>query len=201
MAPRMFPCAVCGQPIQHGSGTKPVGEAAHRKCWSVRNGQASAPDQPGKCFVCKSDCSSSKKYCSNKCKRAQGTKYVKNIHCINCGELKPHAAGMKCRTCYTNQWRKDNPDTIADIRRRRRARQANATIEHFTSTQVFDRDNWTCQHCKQPVHTYKDSRYHADRATLDHIKPLAKGGEHSLTNTQCLCHHCNGTKGAKYVPA
>lgn len=135
--------------------------------------------------------------------RCKGGRQAKprNIECIVCKQTRPLAAGMKCHTCYSRQWRQDNPDANNDIRRRRRARQANATIEHFTSTQVFDRDNWTCQHCQQPVHTYKDSRYHADRATLDHIKPLAKGGEHSLTNTQCLCHHCNGTKGATYTPA
>lgn len=34
---------------------------------------------------------------------------------------------------------------------------------------------------------------------VDHIKPLAKGGEHVEENMQALCGHCNRSKGAKYV--
>jgi 5-methylcytosine-specific restriction endonuclease McrA len=33
---------------------------------------------------------------------------------------------------------------------------------------------------------------------VDHIVPLAKGGEHSLINLCCACAHCNVTKGAKH---
>jgi 5-methylcytosine-specific restriction endonuclease McrA len=36
---------------------------------------------------------------------------------------------------------------------------------------------------------------------LDHVKPLSKGGRHTLSNVQWLCRTCNISKGAKYESA
>jgi 5-methylcytosine-specific restriction endonuclease McrA len=32
---------------------------------------------------------------------------------------------------------------------------------------------------------------------LDHIIPLAKGGDHTKSNVQCVCASCNRKKGAR----
>jgi 5-methylcytosine-specific restriction endonuclease McrA len=38
---------------------------------------------------------------------------------------------------------------------------------------------------------------HADRAPeLDHILPLAAGGDHTFDNVACACRKCNQAKGA-----
>ena len=53
--------------------------------------------------------------------------------------------------------------------------------------QVFDRDGKVCKKCGA-----------IKNLSLDHIKPVSKGGENSLDNLQVLCKSCNSKKGAKY---
>jgi hypothetical protein len=50
---------------------------------------------------------------------------------------------------------------------------------------VFERDNYLCIACGS----------HED-LTVDHIKPLIRGGDNSLENLQTLCRPCNSRKGA-----
>jgi 5-methylcytosine-specific restriction endonuclease McrA len=51
---------------------------------------------------------------------------------------------------------------------------------------IFERDDFTCQHCG----SRRD-------LTVDHIQPEAKGGELTMENAQTLCRSCNSKKGAK----
>ena len=65
---------------------------------------------------------------------------------------------------------------------------------NFSRRAVCERDGWICQICGQPVDenaSWKDPL----SATIDHIIPLSKGGEHSWGNVQCAHRRCNSLKG------
>jgi 5-methylcytosine-specific restriction endonuclease McrA len=76
----------------------------------------------------------------------------------------------------------------------RRARKRAAFVEQVVRPKVYARDGWRCQLCGQPVQRDKVVP-HPDAPTLDHIVPLAAGGDHSYANTQLAHFRCNYLKG------
>jgi hypothetical protein len=78
-----------------------------------------------------------------------------------------------------------------------RARLRMVTVESVNPITVFNRDKWICQLCKRKTPRRLRGSYNARAPELDHIIPLAAGGEHSYRNTQCACRECNGRKRAK----
>ncbi|MBK5204349.1 MAG: HNH endonuclease [Polaromonas sp.] len=77
---------------------------------------------------------------------------------------------------------------------KRKAVLRGATVECVDPFKVFDRDKWRCRLCGVRTPKGKRGTYADDAPELDHINPLAKGGEHSYINTQCSCRRCNGLK-------
>jgi 5-methylcytosine-specific restriction endonuclease McrA len=61
----------------------------------------------------------------------------------------------------------------------------------YSKSNVFLRDNWTCQYCGTGVSQ--------NSATLDHVIPVSKGGKSIWENTVCACKDCNDDKGAKMI--
>ena len=63
---------------------------------------------------------------------------------------------------------------------------------------VYDRDQWRCHLCRKPVP--KTATYpHPRSASIDHIVPLAEGGEHSYRNVATAHLVCNTAKRTKAV--
>lgn len=83
--------------------------------------------------------------------------------------------------------------------RRRRAARFTPTIERFTSFEVFERDNWTCQLCGEKLSAELLGTRDPKAPELDHIRPLLHGGAHTRENTQCACLTCNRRKGATWT--
>ena len=52
--------------------------------------------------------------------------------------------------------------------------------------QVWERDNFKCQHCET-----------RQMLTVDHIIPVSQGGKPILENLQTLCKQCNAKKSSK----
>lgn len=74
------------------------------------------------------------------------------------------------------------------------ARQRGECIKKL---EVFIRDGWRCQLCGVRTSQHLMGTRHERAPELDHIVPLARGGEHSYDNVQLACHSCNMKKSAR----
>jgi 5-methylcytosine-specific restriction endonuclease McrA len=115
--------------------------------------------------------------------------------CCVCSELlvarqqTKHA--LHCDGCVTEAQRAVRK---AD-RDRRKARQRGAfKTARVHRRKVFERDKWRCHICGKRI---DKSLTAPDRgsATLDHIQPLAFGGEHSMHNIKAAHLSCNSARG------
>lgn len=76
----------------------------------------------------------------------------------------------------------------------RRARLANAPkVEPIDRARIIRRDGSRCYLCGRTLKRHE--------VTLDHITPLARGGEHTEANLAVACQSCNSSKGARPIPA
>ena len=62
------------------------------------------------------------------------------------------------------------------------------TNTSFNRSNVYLRDNYICQYCKQ-MFGHKD-------LTLDHVVPKSKGGKTEWTNVVSACRKCNNDKAS-----
>jgi len=157
--------------------------------------------------------SPNQKYCSRACRleasrrrsseiyrRKFEEKYSgKTLICKVCGKEFVPEYGSKRRSFCSDECKEEamkehrrKRDKSAE-KARRRARKRNCEIEKFTKKEIFERDNWICQICGKPVD--KNLKYPDPYvATLDHIVPLAKGGNHTRDNVQLAHFICNSYK-------
>ena len=79
---------------------------------------------------------------------------------------------------------------------RRRARRVGARSERVSHRAVFERDNWVCGLCGDPVDpSVKWPSLMS--ASLDHVVPLARGGSHTYDNVQLAHSGCNIRVGVR----
>ena len=160
-----------------------------------------------KCAMCGKKFSpertSAQKYCSKGCRRKAG-RDTSSRQCSAAGCVRPVRARGMCSMHY-HRWRRatvGEPNPVWDERRRanyelRRARKkTNGPVEKFLNVEVFERDDWLCGLCGEPVD--KDLSWPDPMsASLDHIIPLSRCGAHTLDNVQLAHLACNIRKTIK----
>lgn len=104
-----------------------------------------------------------------------GHYHAKRSLCNSCGKAKAQASKRASRTAG-------------------KARLRAATVDMFDPIEILERDNWRCHMCgcqtpKRLRGTFKDNA-----PEVDHLIPLAAGGEHSRRNVACACRKCNIAK-------
>lgn len=114
--------------------------------------------------------------------------------CPYCGDPVGRAGRAKCPKPECNL--AHNAARMRKHLKLRRARRYGVHAEVFEPGEVFDRDGWVCGVCDLPVDrnlSWPDP----GSPSLDHIVPLARGGEHTRSNTQLAHLYCNACKGVR----
>lgn len=97
------------------------------------------------------------------------------------------------QAAYLKAWNQRNRGKVREYSRRgqlvRRARKHAGFVEVVDPAEVLRRGDGLCGICGKPV---DPETFH-----VDHIVPLALGGEHSYANTQAAHPLCNRSKGTK----
>lgn len=88
----------------------------------------------------------------------------------------------------SRRYRENNPESHREKSQRRRGRKT-GRLERGTVKRIGEYQKWLCAICHKSVR----KSYH-----VDHIMPLALGGEHAGHNIQILCPTCNLKKSAKH---
>jgi len=106
----------------------------------------------------------------------------------------------------TEAWRKNNPghwrkyqeanlDKHRDGEQRRRARKNGRECHDISNMNIYQRDGWICQICNATVD--QELKWPDPYSpSLDHIIPIAKGGNHVEDNVQLAHLQCNMRKSA-----
>ncbi len=164
------------------------------------------------CVVCNSDISYLKrgpgrfrKMCSDECRRLRNDRSKEPKPCWTCGlpffprygfasQVGDRNAycSVACRPQNDRRYTSETERKRAEDSRRR-SRRYSAEYEEFEALEIFERDGWICKICDLPVDKAIQFPNHMS-VSLDHIIPLAKGGGHTRSNTQCSHWICNSRK-------
>lgn len=132
--------------------------------------------------------------CQHRKNHNKGAKILKSYKCEICGsEFQSYQPN--CRFC-SDKCRK----AAARLERRKRYQNLKK-LEKFdisvTLDKVYEKFDGKCCFCNKALY-FSENPLDQNYPTIDHIKPISKGGAHEWNNVQLLCHHCNNVKGAKY---
>jgi len=87
------------------------------------------------------------------------------------------------------RWATANPDKVRVKGHRQRARKKEATVVPVTVEQVVAKLSMWGNRCWMCGGAFD---------SVDHVKPLAKGGAHVLANLRPACRSCNAKKNARW---
>lgn len=134
------------------------------------------------------------------------------FRCIECQRERRMGALRECAACHAPFWPQAfDQQTCSkacaqhlrcvDAKPTRKGHRSRALLfgvayEPVDRLKVFERDGWLCMLCMLPIDP--DVKWPDPlSASLDHVVPLSRGGDHTYLNTQCAHLRCNIIKGAE----
>ena len=119
--------------------------------------------------------------------------------CPDCKKQHIHFGATSRRRCGTCHQERERSQRVRYASKRR-----GAVAGHTVSRKlIYDRDQGTCWICSRKVQRWEEWQDATNRRqtrldflpTLDHLRPLAKGGEHSAQNIRLAHFICNTMRG------
>lgn len=128
-----------------------------------------------------------------------GTTGYRSLVCNRCFcHVEPrgkYKAGKYCAECEREVAREQSRRLPSN--HRARARRYGCEYDSSVNlSKLMKRDNNQCQYCG--VKVVRSREHREDRATLDHVVPMAKGGGHTWNNVKLACWVCNTVKGDEF---
>lgn len=189
---RLRNCEICGEQYKASRGdqrtcSRACGTKIHRRT-RERAQWPSSPVYIRNCAYCATVFVGRKpvaKFCSPKCNR--DSRRPQERHCA-CGQLIP-LKRQKCDACVR----------LARKERRRRekkaaeARKRGIKQEPYTLAEIAVRDRYRCGLCRKRVAMTK-AVPHPKAPSIDHVLPIACGGDDTRANVQLAHFSCNARK-------
>lgn len=186
---RMAPCAVCGEPMHISRNGLPAGEAAHRRCRypdAANHGSVARYRRGCRCDECRAaNRASMRRYLDSSGYFSRPDVVARRK------ELRSEPERQSADKLRWDRYYRENRDELIVAAKVKEVRRKGAPTIPFTVAQLEDRLSmfagcWMCG-CE------RDESFH-----IDHVKPLARGGWHCLSNLRPSCPTCNLSKGAKW---
>lgn len=207
-----FSCFNCDETFhRRSSGASDARKCCSRKCgfeWQAKVRGLRRPIsftiRKGRCLACSKPftVNGTQSYCTAECRQNPAT----SAQCGHCGVsflVPKNSHGKFCEACRPTVMKQRKKEyhrlsgAKAAARKARKLRLRGVAVEAVNPLIVLDRDKWTCQLCGVKTPERLRGTYDARAPEVDHIIPLAEGGEHSYRNTQCACRQCNLAKSSR----
>lgn len=122
-------------------------------------------------------------------REANRQNYQRHAETRKSGVKRYIAENRDAHGAWAKKWRRENPDKVRAyvINRRAKLASSGGGITGADIGVITKRQRGRCAACRRKV-----------ALAMDHIMPLALGGENSARNIQGLCQPCNSAKHAKH---
>ncbi len=124
--------------------------------------------------------------------------------CEVCGKLfyHPHPSTLTC----SKKCRKKRENKLRKLYSNERYNENNVVDKDITLEKVFDIDDGICYLCGEPC-DYDDYELTEEGyfivgksyPSIEHVRPVSKGGKHSWDNVRLAHHYCNTLKSDKII--
>lgn len=138
------------------------------------------------------------KYCSYDCSYEYKVKQ-KPVHSLRCKECSKHFSStnkrkLYCSTDCNNKFFNRKKETL----RRERIKRNGKVDWGISIERLMKRDRGICYLCDESVNINLDSNrdYYP---SIEHVKPIAKGGTHTWDNVKLAHRKCNYEKSDKII--
>ena len=187
-------CVICGNPFEQARLGRPrlycslkCKEAAPRQraAKKIRAARYRAPEERRR--QARERTAAWRESDPERAKESERQSYLRNQESRVAAAREYREANRERTRATAKAYAKAHPDAVWRSDANRRAREKNAFVEVVDRAALYERDRGVCGLCRKTVER--------SDATVDHIIPLSKGGEHSYANTQIAHTFCNLSRG------